>query len=113
MKVNAIKKYKLQKSMSSTGLEVMLEPEIQHLHNKENIKLVVPLIYDWEKSFAASDDSYQPKSKKEIEAELQDPHYFQEAWTEQVLCENIPNGFISPNMVRHLHGTPEDKFVFD
>ena len=102
MKVSAIKKYKIQRSISCSGLEVMLEPEIQHLHNKENIKLVVPLIYDWEKSFAASDDSYQPKSKKEIEAELQDPHYFQEAWTEQVLCENIPNGFISPNMVRHL-----------
>ena len=63
MKVNAIKKYKLQKSMSCTGLEVMLEPEIQHLHNKENIKLVVPLIHDWEKSFAASDDSYQPKKR--------------------------------------------------
>ena len=113
MKVDTIKKYKIQKSTSSAGVEVILEPETQHLHNQENIKLIIPLIYDLEKSFAASDDSYEPRSKKEIEEELQNPHYFQEAWTEQVLCENIPNGFISPNMARHLHGTPQDKFVFN
>jgi len=113
MKVNAVKKYKVQKSMSCGGHEVILQPELQHLHNKENIKLISPLIHDLEKSFKDDDKSYEPLSQKQIEKELEDPHYFQEAWTEQVLCENIPNGFVSPNMVRHLHNTPKDKFVFD